>query len=182
MDESDLLGVVAGLIAYCVAVLLAAGPVAYAAYLLDKALTTKIDEDTELKIGNRAIALELGTTILCQAILIRHAVYAAMAVVRSLFIEELPWKDEARVIGRSGLCVLVIVVLAMVSVHVAGRLFKKLIRHMSVEDAIRTKGNVAMAVFYSMALLAITLMLNEGMADFSRSLIPIGRAGVVELP
>jgi len=182
MDESDLLGVVAGLIAYCIAVVLGAGPAVYVSYWLDKTLTTRIDEDELLKRGNRAIALELGTTMLCQAILIRHAVYAAMAVVRSLFIEDLAWKDNLWIVGRSLLCMLVIVTLAMVSVHIAGFLFKKMIRHIDVENAIRKSGNVAMAIFYSMALLAITLVLNEGMEDFSHSLIPYGRAGIVEVP
>jgi len=182
MDESDLLGVIAGLIAFCVAVVLGAGPVVYVSYLLDKKLTTKIDEDQLLKSGNRAIALELGTTMLCQAILIRHAVYAAMAVVRNLFIEELAWKEAFSVIGRSILCVMIIVALAMISVQVAGSLFKRLVHHMNVDTAIRVTGNVAMAIFYSMALLAITLVLNEGMEDFSRSLIPYGRGGIVDLP
>lgn len=182
MDESDLLGILAGLIAYCVAVLLGAGPAVYASYWLDKVLTTEIDEDRLLQQGHRAIALELGTTIFCQAILIRHAVYAAMAVIRSLFIEDLIWSDSAWVISRSILCVVIIVTLAIGSVHVSGFLFKKLMRHMKVEHEIRERGNFAMAIFYSLALLAITLVLNEGMEDFSRSLIPYGRAGIVEIP
>lgn len=182
MDESDLLGIFAGLIAYCVAALLGAGPAVYASYWLDKTLTTRIDEDQLLQQGNRAIALELGTTMLCQAILVRHAVYAAMAMIRSLFIEDLTWRDSAWVVSRSIFCVIAIITLAMISVQVGGFLFKRLIRHMNVEHAIRGTGNIAMAIFYSMALLAITLVLNEGIEDFSRSLIPYGRAGIVDVP
>jgi uncharacterized membrane protein YjfL (UPF0719 family) len=181
MEESNLLGITAGLLAYCVAILLCTGPLVYAAYWLDKALTKKIDEDALLKAGNRSIAIELGITVLCQAILIRHAVFSAMAVVRSLFIEDLSWNDSAWVIGRSFLCVVVIVILALSSVQIAGFLFKRCIRHMNVEESIRDKDNIAMAIFYALALLSITLILNEGMDDFARSLIPYGRAGIVTL-
>ncbi len=179
MDESDLLGVVAGLIAYGLAALLGAGPAVYVAYWLNKTLTKKTNEDELLKEGSRAIALELGTTMLCQAILIRHAIYAAMAVVRILFIEDLTGSELSSVLVRSIVCIAVIVTLALVSVHIAGFMFKKLTSKLDVEGAIRNRGNVAMAIFYSLALLAITLVLNEGMEDLSRSLIPFGRAGIV---
>jgi uncharacterized membrane protein YjfL (UPF0719 family) len=181
MDESNFLVIVAGSLAYCVAIVLGAGPLAYAAYLLDKTLTQKIDEDSELKRGNRAIAIELGTTIFCQALLVPHAVFAAMAVVRSLFVEELEGSAIAWIIFRSGLCIAIIVILAMGSVHFCGWVFKKFMRHMDVAGAIQ-RGNIAMATFFALVLLSMALVLNEGMEDFSRSLIPYGRAGIVELP
>jgi uncharacterized membrane protein YjfL (UPF0719 family) len=183
MDESDLLGVLAGLIAYGLAVLLGAAPSVYIAYLLDTAATPRTDEDNLVQQGNRAVAIELGTTILCQAILIRHAVYAAMAVIRSLFIERLAWQASVTVIVRSLACVAGIIGLSMLSVYISGSIFKTLIRRrLKVEAEIRQNGNVAMAIFYALVLIGMTLVLNEGIQDFSRSLIPLGRAGVLELP
>lgn len=181
MEESNFLVIAAGLIAYCVAILLGTGPLVYAAYLLDKALTKKIDEDSELKRGNRAIAIELGTTIFCQAILVRHAVFAVMAVVRSLFIEDLPASAITWILIRSGLCIVIIAMLALGSVHICSWVFRKLMKHIDVAGAIQ-RGNVAMATFFALVLFAMTLVLNEGMEDFSRSLIPYGRAGIVNLP
>lgn len=182
MADSNLLVLFAGLLAYVVAIVLGTGPLVYVVKIVDTALTKRIDEDAKINEGHLPIAIELGATILCQAILVRHAVYAAMAVFRSLFIEDLSWSDSTWIIARSLLCVVVIAVLALASVHVAGAIFKRFTRHMNIEEAIREKNNVAMAVFYGLALLAITMVINEGMEDFSRSLIPYGRAGIVEVP
>jgi hypothetical protein len=44
------------------------------------------------------------------------------------------------------------------------------------------KDNLAVAIFFAFALLSITLILNEGMEDLSRSLIPAGPTGIVRLP
>jgi hypothetical protein len=44
------------------------------------------------------------------------------------------------------------------------------------------RDNVAVAIFYGFVLLAITIILNEGIEDLARSLIPYGRSGVVRLP
>jgi hypothetical protein len=179
MADSNLLVFAAGLLAYCVAILLGTGPLVFAAYWLDKSLTWEVDEDKQMTAGKYPIAIELGTTVLCQAILVRHAVFAAMAVVRSLFVEELSWGDTVGVVGRSAACIAIIVILALGSVQVAGFIFKKLMRrNMNVEEEIRKRSNVAVALFYALVLLAITLVLNEGMEDFSRSLIPYGRAGI----
>jgi uncharacterized membrane protein YjfL (UPF0719 family) len=183
MDDSNFLIIGAGLLAYCVAVTLGTGPLAYAAYWLDKTLTKKADEDKLLHDGNRSAGLELGTTLLCQAILVRHAVYAAMAVFRSLFVESLTLGAATAVILRSVLCIVIIASLGFGSVQIAGAIFKKFIRRrIDIADAIRVQDNLAVAIFYSLTLLAITLVLNEGIEDFSRSLIPFGRAGLVNLP
>jgi hypothetical protein len=180
--DSNFLVLAAGLIAYFVAIVIGTGPLVYVAFFVNVALTKRLDEESQIGKGDLAIAVELGTTILCQAILARHAVYAAMAVVRSLFVDELSGQDYAWIILRSVLCSLVIVTLALGSVQFAGFMFKKFTGAMRIEEAIRQRSNVAMAVFYALALLAITVVLNEGMEDFSRSLIPYGRAGIVEVP
>lgn len=183
MEDSNLFVIGAGLLAYCVAILLGTGPLIFAAYWLDKWLTKKIDEDALLSQGNRSIAIELGTTILCQGILVRHAVYAFMAMVRSLFVEEVSKGDVFWVLLRSVMFILVILALALVSIQIVGVIFKKCMKRVKVdvEDGIRKNNNVAMAIFYALALLAMTVVLNEGMEDFSRSLIPFGRAGLVSL-
>jgi uncharacterized membrane protein YjfL (UPF0719 family) len=189
MASSDLLVLFAGLLAYGVAITLGAGPLVYLALVLDTALTKQLDEEGEINKGNLPIAIELGTTILCQAILVRHAVYAAMAIIRSLFVEDLSRGESAWIILGSLVSMAVIAILALASVHVAGAIFKRFAKLelrrkpvMNIDEAIRKRRNVAMAVFYGLVLLAITVVLNEGMEDFSRSLIPYGRAGLIEAP
>jgi len=179
MDDSNFLSIVAGLVAYCFAILLGTGPLVFLAYSLDKWLTKNVDEDKLMSQDNRSVAIELGTTILCQAILIRHAVYAFMAIIRSLFVEELPGGEIFWLLARSVMFILIIIGLALGSVHIAGTLFKKCMKkfNVDIDEGIRSKNNIAMAIFYALVLLAITLVLNEGMEDFSRSLIPYGRGG-----
>jgi uncharacterized membrane protein YjfL (UPF0719 family) len=183
MDDSNLLSVVAGLLAYGVAVVLGTGPLIYIAFRLDTALTRKINEEEEMQQGNRSIAIELGTTILCQAILARHAVYAFMAMIRALFIENLKGIEIFWLLLRSMGFIAVILIFSLGSIHVAGKIFKKmmkLMKNVNIAESIN-RNNVAMAIFYALVLIAITIVLNEGMADFSRSLIPYGRAGIVSL-
>jgi uncharacterized membrane protein YjfL (UPF0719 family) len=180
VEKSSLLSLMAGLLAYCIAIVLGTGPVVYVAYWLDKTLTKKIDEDALLQAGNHSIAIELGATILCQAILVRHAVFGVMAIIRILFVEDLSLGDSLWVIGRSALFIIAILLIALPSVWIAGRIFKRLTRrHLRVEEALRERNNIAMAVFYALILLSMTLILNEGMEDFSRSLIAYGRYGGV---
>lgn len=183
MDDSNILSAMAGLLAYGVAVLLGTGPLIYAAFWLDTALTTKINEDEEMQQGNRSIAIELGATILCQAILARHAVYAFMAMIRTLFVESLKGTEVFWLLARSIGFIIVILVFSLGSIHIAGKIFKRIMKsrkHVKIDEAIN-KNNVAVAIFYALVLIAITIVLNEGMADFSRSLIPYGRAGIVSL-
>jgi hypothetical protein len=183
MAESNVLVVVAGLVAYGVALVLGAGPLVYATNWFNQALTRKTDEDEQLRAGSRSIAIELGTTILCQAILIRHAVYAGMAMIRSLFVDGLSRGEASGVAGRSLLSILAVIGLALCSVQVSGAIFQWMIRkHVNVAQEIREKDNVAVALFYALVLLSIALVLDQGMQDFSRSLIPFGRAGMDGLP
>ncbi len=44
------------------------------------------------------------------------------------------------------------------------------------------RDNLAVAIFYAFVLIAITVILNEGIEDLARSIIPYGRSGVVRLP
>jgi uncharacterized membrane protein YjfL (UPF0719 family) len=44
------------------------------------------------------------------------------------------------------------------------------------------KDNVAVAIFFAAVLLAITALLNEGLEDLSRSLIPHASSGIIRLP
>jgi len=182
MTDSNMPIVAAGLLAYLVAFALGTGPLIYVTLLVDEALTKRIDEYQEINDGNLPVAIELGATVVCQAILIRHAVYASMAILRTLFVPELPPAQWAAIFFRSGICALIIVLLGLGSVYISGSIFKKFSKkRLDVEAGIREKRNLAMAVFYAFVLVAITATLNEGVDDFSRSLIPYGRTGIIDL-
>jgi uncharacterized membrane protein YjfL (UPF0719 family) len=66
-------------------------------------------------------------------------------------------------------------------VALATWLFTRMTPHLPEPEEI-LKDNVAVAIFFACVLLAIVALLNEGLEDLSRSLIPHGRTGVIRLP
>jgi uncharacterized membrane protein YjfL (UPF0719 family) len=169
----------AGAVAYVVAFLTAAGPLLYASHLSSRlpAFLHGYDEERQVSKGNRSIAIRLGARMLCQAILIRHAVYATAAVVRSLFVYQYPLVDSLWLIGRSIFLIFVINILAMISILAAEETFKFFTKKINEEAEIE-RDNVAVAVFVAFALLSITLVLDPGMEDFANAFIPLGRSGL----
>lgn len=181
MGEFNFLNLSAGFVAYVVGFVVGVVPLGYWAFVKLNFFSTARAEEVEIRNGNLAAAIEAGVVVLCQALLARHAVFALMAVVRTMFVETLTGAEIGWIILRSVLVWLVLVSLAIASVWLAGKLFKACTDFFD-EDREINKGNVAVAVFFSLALLGITVILNEGMEDFSRSLIPYARTGMVELP
>jgi hypothetical protein len=43
------------------------------------------------------------------------------------------------------------------------------------------KDNIAVGIFYALVVIGITLILNEGMEDLSRSIIPYHKSGVIQI-
>lgn len=176
MDISSLL---AGLIAFGCSVLLSVVLV-FVTFRVNVAVTMRLDEDALLLAGNRSVAIVLGATILCQAILLRHAVFPIMVLVRDLFLMPSNFGGVAWVILYCGLCFLIISVVCVGAVAGASWLFRRLARQIPEHQEL-LRDNVAVAIFFAMVLLSITLVINEGMYDLSRSLIPYPDSGVLRL-
>jgi uncharacterized membrane protein YjfL (UPF0719 family) len=176
MDPLSLLG---GLLAYLVSALLAVTLV-FVTYRLNLKLTDRIDEEGLLLSGHRSIAVALGTVVLCQAVLLRHAVFPAMVMVRELFFRPLVASDLLRVAGQCLLLFVIVGLLSVASVAGAAWLFTRLTRGLPEREEI-LKDNLAVAVFFSFVLLGVTLILNEGLADLARALVPQD-GGLVRLP
>ena len=176
----NLSAILAGLVAYAVAVLLATMLV-FMTYRLNARLTAKLDGEHLLGQGHRSAALVLGAIVLAQAVLMRHAVFPVMVVVRDLFLNPPTPAHVALVVSRCVLFVVVVATLSVGSVLISGWLFSRMTGSIEEHEEI-VRDNQAVAIFFAFALLAITLVLNEGMEDLARSLIPYGRTGVVRLP
>jgi hypothetical protein len=140
-----------------------------------------VEEHRLLLSGHRSIAIALGSVILCQAILVRHAVFPIMAVLRDLFLGPTTVRVALVVIGQCALFFVVIATLAVGSVAVGGWLFARLTGDLPEHDEI-VRDNMAMAIFFALVLFAITAIVNEGLEDLSRSLIPYARTGVLRIP
>ena len=180
MPDFDWWSVFAGVVAYGVAILAAVLTV-FVTFRLNVKLTDWLQEEEMLRAGHRSAAIAMGATLLSQAILMRHAVFPSMAVVRDLLLGRISASGLLWVIVQCALFFLVIAGLAFVSVALVSWLFTKLTGSIHEQKEIQDD-NVAVAIFYAFALLAITAILNEGIEDLSRSIIPYGRTGVIRLP
>lgn len=176
----DLSTVVAGLIAYGVS-LLASIMLIFLTYRLNTLLTSKIDEERFLLSGHKSIAISLGSVVLSQAILMRHAVFPTMVVLRDLFTSKADSAATVWVLAHCVLFFLIIGVLSFGSVAAATWLFSRMTRKIPEREEI-LKDNVAIAIFFAFVILGITLIVNEGLDDLSKSLIPYKQTGVIRLP
>ncbi len=82
---------------------------------------------------------------------------------------------------RSALIFVGLTGISFFSIWLARKIFRLMTKGLSEDDEI-SKGNVAVAVFSGLVLLAITIILSDGMQDLSRSLIPYARSGVIQWP
>jgi uncharacterized membrane protein YjfL (UPF0719 family) len=176
---ADVSVLLAGLLAYAVAVL-AATLLVFATYRVNVLIARRQAEDL-LLAGHRSMAIAKGSVLLSQAVLLRHAVFPVMAVVRDLFLDPPGFARVLIVAGQCLLFFLIIGVLSVLSVVVAVWLFTRLTGGIPEQDEIR-KDNVAVAIFFATVLFAITALVNEGLEDLSRSLIPYGRTGILRIP
>jgi uncharacterized membrane protein YjfL (UPF0719 family) len=182
MEEQglDLSAIVAGLVGYAVSVL-AAVVVVFVLYRLNTLLTSRARQLELLRGGHHAIAVALGAIVLCQAFLMRHAVFPVMAVVRDLFLTPVTARAAALVLAQSALFFVVVAGLSWGSVAGGAWLFTHLTGELPEQEEI-LNDNVAVAILFAFVLMAITAIVNEGIEDLSRSLIPYARHGVLRLP
>jgi uncharacterized membrane protein YjfL (UPF0719 family) len=163
--------VVAGLVAYGVA-LLASTFLVFLTYRINL-LVTRRQEEQMLLQGHRSIAISMGAILLSQAVLLRHAVFPIMAVVRDLFLQPAGVGRTLMVVAQCAIFFVIIALLSVGSVWAAVFLFTRLTGSIPEQEEIR-KDNVAIALFFAFTVIAVTLIVNEGMEDLSRSLIPYG--------
>ena len=175
----ELPSIVAGLVAFTVSVVLSVLLV-FVTYRVNTLLTSKLDEERLLLAGNRSVAIALGSVILSQALLLRHAVFPTMTVIRDLFTKPVTAGAAAWVLAHCLLFFLVISILSFGSVALAGLLFARMTRAIP-ERAEILRDNVAVSVFFAFVVLGITLIVNEGLDDLARSLIPYSDTGILRI-
>lgn len=171
--------VVAGLIAYAISVV-AAVILVFFTYRLNGIVRSKTNEEQYLLSGNRSIAISLGAVVVSQAILLRHAVFPSMTMIRDLFIRPVSFSAALWIFAHCLLFFVIVGILSLGSVYAASYLFTKMTRKLPEHEEIE-KDNLAVAIFYAFVVIAITLIVNEGLEDLSRSLIPFKNTGVIHI-
>jgi uncharacterized membrane protein YjfL (UPF0719 family) len=180
MLNLDYLSITAGFIAYGAAILVSSALV-FLTFRLNTVLRKRAAQEAKLEEGHRSIAIALGSTLLSQAILLRHVVFPVMAVIRDLFVQRGTNAPIGSVVLQVVVFFVVIALLSIGSVWLGSLLFTKMTGKLDEQEQIE-KDNVAVAIFYAFVIISITLILNEGIEDLSRSLIPYGQSGILRIP
>src|SRR5512137_1394785 len=103
-----------------------------------------------------------------------------MAVVRNVVVRPLPLVSAAWAVGYALLFFAIVGVLSFASVVLAAWLFSKMTRTLPEREEI-LKDNLAVAILFAFVVVAITLVVNEGVVDLSRSIIPYPESGLVQI-
>jgi uncharacterized membrane protein YjfL (UPF0719 family) len=175
----DFRSIAAGFVAFGFSVL-ASVLLVFVTYRLNTLLTSRIDQERYLLSGHRSVAIALGSVVFAQAILLRHAVFPTMVVIRDLFLKPFSAAGTAWALLYAFLFFVIISVLSFGSVALAAYLFAKMTGALPEKDEI-LKDNVAVAIFFGFVVVGIALIVNEGLADLARSIIPYAESGVLRI-
>lgn len=136
-----------------------------------------------------APAIALGAATLSQAYLLRSAVFVIMSLVQDfliahgnhVFTGNFPGGPFAKLVVLSIVLLAVLCILSVVSIWLASWFFNRMTGKVDEMKEIEG-GNVSFAILYAFVLFAITVILNEGIEDLARALVPYGGSGAVRLP
>jgi uncharacterized membrane protein YjfL (UPF0719 family) len=152
-----------------------------ATYKILLRLTPRFDQEKQLHRRNTAVGLVLGSILVGEAVIIMQAIYPVMAVVQIYTLDS--GKGFGALLRTVGLVIgdiLLAGLLAVLSILLTFRLFDKLTPGIDEYQEIR-EGNIAIAVFMALVIIAMSLIVSSGVAALIRALIPFPKAGSVPL-
>lgn len=153
----------------------------FATYKILLKLTPRFDEEKQLHRRNTAVGLALGSILIGQAIIVMQAIYPVMAVIQLYALDSskdlgVLLRTVALVVGH----ILLAGLLAVLCILLSFWLFDKLTPGIDQYHEIR-EGNVAIAVFMALLIVALSLLVSAGVSALTRALIPFPKAGSVPL-
>lgn len=153
----------------------------FATYKLILAITRKFDEENQLKRGNVAVGIVLGSVLLGEAVVVRQALYPVMAVIQIFVLGgERTAGAYLRLLGLGAGYVLLSGVLAVLCILFSFWLFDKLTPRVNQYEEIKA-GNKAMAVFMALVVIGVALLISSGVSGLTRALIPFPEVGSLPL-
>ncbi len=153
----------------------------FATYRILLALTRRFDEEKQLKSGNKAVGIVLGSILIGEVIVVKQAVYPVMAVLQIFFMgEKRSVPAFLELAGLSVGYVLLAGVLAVFSILFSLWLFDKMTPGIDEYEEVKG-GNIAVAVFLAMMIVAVSLLISSGVSGLTKALIPFPPIGSVPL-
>lgn len=149
-------------------------------YKADLIITRKIDEEKYLLEGKISVSIMLGSVLMSQAILVRHAIHPVMTVIRTAIINRLSGITILSTIVHSVLFVVIMSVLSILLVGIIMWLFSRMNKRINEQEEI-LKDNIAVAIFLAFVVISVTIIIDQGMADLAQSMIPVVQRGVIRI-
>lgn len=153
----------------------------FASYRLVLALTRVLDEERQLKQKNAAVGVVLGSILVGEAIIVRQAIYPVMAVIQLYVLgEQKNASSLLKMLGYSIGYVLLAGILAILCILFSFWLFDKLTPRLDQYAEIKS-GNLAVALFMALMIIAVCLLISSGVSGLTRALIPFPQVGTLPI-
>ena len=145
------------------------------------ALTKRFDEENQLKKGNAAVGVVLGGILIGEVIIVRQAIYPVMAVLQIFVMGgERSLPAFLRLAGLSIGYVLLAGVLAVLCILFSLWLFDRMTPGIDEFEEIKA-GNVAVAVFMALLVVAVALLIGSGVSGLTKALVPFPEVGTLPI-
>ncbi len=170
--------IIFGLLEFLVSVLISFILI-FATYRLLLLITRHFDEENQLKRKNTSVGIVLGGILLGEAIVVRQAIYPVMAVIQIFVVgEKKGVSDFLEMLGLSIGYVLLAGILAILSILFSFWLFDKATPGIKQYEEIKNN-NIAIAVFMSLVIIGICILISSGVSGLTRALIPFPPVGTI---
>ena len=175
----EILNIITGVSAVFISILLSIALI-FLMFKFNLFITRKVDEEKLLLQGNRSVAIVLGSVLISQAILLRHAVYPIMTVLRNSLVNKISGISILSLILYCILFFAIIGILSFFGVAFSSWMFSRISGKIDELKEIE-KDNIAVAIFMGAVILAITLIIEHGIADLAKSIIPTVQSGIISI-
>ncbi len=153
----------------------------FGTYRLLLVLTPRFDEEKQLKKKNLSVGIILGSILLGQALIVKQAIYPVMAVIQIYILgEEKGAVNFLKMLGFSVGYVVLAGFLAIVCILFSFWLFNKLTPGINQYEEIKDN-NLAVALFMSLLIIGICLLISSGVSGLTGALIPFPKIGSIPL-
>lgn len=144
-------------------------------------LTPRFDEERQLRKKNTSVGIILGSVLLGEAIVVKQAVYPVMAVIQIFVLgQERGIASFLKMIGLSVGYVVLAGILALVCILFSFWLFNRLTPKIDQYEEIKDN-NLAVAVFMAFFIIAVCLLISQGVSGLTKALIPFPEVGAIPL-
>ena len=151
----------------------------FGSYRLFLWITPNLDEERQLREKNASVGLLLGSTLLGEALVVKQAIYPVMAVIQ-LFVlgQEKNFMNFLKMLGFSVGYVFIAGILALGCILFSFWLFNKMTPRIDHFKEIK-ENNIAVALFMSIFVIGISLLISAGVSGLTRALIPFPEVGSI---